>query len=84
MVISIRLVEIFLIIFVLLEIIMLPVSIVLWNFMLVLISGVLEVISGIVWCCMFEFISVRLVSLCLRNGISVVVIDIIWRGEMFM
>lgn len=53
-------------------------------FIFVLINGLFVCNVGIVWCCMFVFINVWFVLLCFRNGISVVVIDIICWVEMFI
>lgn len=50
----------------------------------VVIKVVLVFNKGIVWCCMLEFISVWLVLLFFKNGIYLVVIDIICLDEILI
>lgn len=57
---------------------------VVWYLIFVLIIGDVGCNKGIVWCCMFVFISVWEVLLCFRNGMEDVVIDIICFGLMFI
>lgn len=53
---------------------------VIWYFNLVLIMYFLDWESGIVWCCILEFIKVWFVLLCLIKGIREVLIEKYWKG----
>lgn len=53
-------------------------------FIFVLINGVFGFIKGIVWCCMFVFINVWFELLFFKNGIYVVVVEIICFGDIFI
>lgn len=57
---------------------------VVWCFNLVLIMYFLDWESGIVWCCILEFIKVWFVLLCLIKGMREFLIEKYWKGKIFL